>query len=1415
MRVCLWLIGVLGVASAVCVWIFQSFILLNPPELLVYIVSARENFHHRERLRSEIRLDDDTIDFKFVIGSQGCDIPRFKRATEWDCRGIPVGADHNSMFVYESNVRDDVVYAGFSWRAFVDSFVTTISVTKENACSEIVILEANSQEVIGTLEFNIPAVMNGSLPASKSVKLFFPRASEAVFICTNSFSNFSSESFRSSAKLFSVGEITAMYSSSSDIPSEYVVNSRLLFSISVEKQPISEDSQMFHARSDAEHRSVSDLIESQIQNEILTHQDILLAPIMDTYANLTLKLIHALTDFMESRASFLMKLDDDVLPNLSDILSTLRRLPSHEKAFCMSKFRKRRAVQRHGKWADLLYSSSMYPAFPCGAGYILNRPAAEMLVRNAQNLRKYRNRFTMSSDGVPSDAIPCQMLPPAQISFLQPFTGAGTANQFVPVLLTDAAECRRMFFTSVPSVVQNLPLENHRPTRLTSGTQTGIREDEADSDVSIASMRRGNRKKKKKRRRMQLLGALIELLQSMDDSSSSSEEENEESMRLIVGKSGKIKVLPSPASPSESACSKRRGLTQNAQLEEETENSHDLSPCDMESEAAFPSPEAASEAWQVSVEANNESPDKFQVASEAKAVESLPQVEVEQYAVAVEPSMSPHGSNSWHVPVAASQSNKTSNFAPDIERISSNANFPPEHFETEPSAGVSDWKAENHFKIVDNLSKIVNKFEANEEELEHGLTAEPESADLLWQEHFITVNSRIGRNTAEHVFRVGKIAGNDEAFKCMECGKIFKQLRYFRCHAMSFHRGFTCERCGAVVYGRFRFSKHRATHTQEDLKVPLEPVTKKRLVKAKPKKDLRDDSASHRTSVFSCFSCSEIFVTEAKLRWHEEERHGTRKHVCGICSVSFMHKALLNRHFLTVHPGSAEAQTAGGQACVLCHKVVKNMSLHLAVHVTNKPWKCNVCGRGFSHKCNLVAHSYTHKKAEDRPFVCSLCGAGFLRQSSLNDHLSAHKAFGRGTNPKILPKHLRKPRHVCSICNRAFFLRRTLSRHLIRHSIPNQKKVFPCPTCNRVFSVKEYLVRHLQVHDESRPFRMDSNDVTATRNSLKNVLGSKFPLYLSLFRRWFKSSMSKDEFDAQAEELLTTQHLYLHNRLVLGILEKCCVTMGSSSMFSMDVKTEAPDVNVARGDLKTEVKLEAKEVESRHRPTKSRKKSRRMAYEVKFRPQDPVDILMSGSAFSDGVKHGRVEHQFSLHYALREQCLLDPFLIHGRILTLSYEKDITEVADSVAELVTNALKQMLKNILQSIVKSRKSYKADGLFSCTELDKQMRSNAMDANAEPEETPAEIDLVPDCAEVMFPRFPMPRDEGLARAATLAASCASVARYEPGKITAWDLFDTLLRDPGVLPLHNIRTLCLTSAAMALEPVSLHPVGRVNPLD
>jgi hypothetical protein len=95
-------------------------------------------------------------------------------------------------------------------------------------------------------------------------------------------------------------------------------------------------------------------------------------------------------------------------------------------------------------------------------------------------------------------------------------------------------------------------------------------------------------------------------------------------------------------------------------------------------------------------------------------------------------------------------------------------------------------------------------------------------------------------------------------------------------------------------------------------------------------------------------------------------------------------------------------------------------------------------------------------------------------------------------------------------------------------------------------------------------------DLGATRSALQDVLGSKYPRYLTVVREWFKGELNKTQFDEISLKLLGSDYIYLHNNMIVGMIEKCYGSYNTASIedtksvkterhFSEIVKTEKDD----------------------------------------------------------------------------------------------------------------------------------------------------------------------------------------------------------------------------------------------------------------
>ncbi|KAG9465813.1 hypothetical protein GDO78_017699 [Eleutherodactylus coqui] len=141
----------------------------------------------------------------------------------------------------------------------------------------------------------------------------------------------------------------------------------------------------------AQHRAALEEEEAELQAESHAHGDIVFVEVVDTYRNVPRKLL-LFYRWLAAAASFhfLLKTDDDCFLQLDNVLRALEERRLRGPNAWWGNFRLNWAVDRTGKWQELEYMSPAYPAFACGAGYVISRDVVQWLAANADRLKTYQ-----------------------------------------------------------------------------------------------------------------------------------------------------------------------------------------------------------------------------------------------------------------------------------------------------------------------------------------------------------------------------------------------------------------------------------------------------------------------------------------------------------------------------------------------------------------------------------------------------------------------------------------------------------------------------------------------------------------------------------------------------------------------------------------------------------------------------------------------------------------------------------------------------------------------------------------------------------------------------------------------------------------------------------------------------------------
>lgn len=232
--------------------------------------------------------------------------------------------------------------------------------------------------------------------------------------------------------------------------------------------------------------------------------------------------------------------------------------------------------------------------------------------------------------------------------------------------------------------------------------------------------------------------------------------------------------------------------------------------------------------------------------------------------------------------------------------------------------------------------------------------------------------------TVMAVCRLAQHTNNDTVFySCPKCGrKYIDPMEYFRYHQWHQRKHeFTCDRCGRSLPSASSLNMHmRSVHS--DISMPK----------------------------FACDMCDSVLCSRYSLREHQAVLHGSeRPFVCERCGKDFATKVRLQIHLRSHVFGSQHRVSQWRYSCDLCGRDFKKKETlrdHLAWHSGVKDVACSECGKLFYSKLSVYFHKLAMHCTE-RPYKCAVCRTAFPLRSFLTRHMKKHPEKKAKTNVSV------------------------------------------------------------------------------------------------------------------------------------------------------------------------------------------------------------------------------------------------------------------------------------------------------------------------------------------------------------------------------------------------------------------------------
>ncbi len=241
-----------------------------------------------------------------------------------------------------------------------------------------------------------------------------------------------------------------------------------------------------------------------------------------------------------------------------------------------------------------------------------------------------------------------------------------------------------------------------------------------------------------------------------------------------------------------------------------------------------------------------------------------------------------------------------------------------------------------------------------------------------------------------------------------------------------------------------------------------------------------------RERPYKCELCDFSATQSQNLTLHMRTHTGEKPYACDMCDFSTSTSGNLTKHKQRRHTGQKASLPEPPQQnqkqklfrCGMCEyrcADAHTLKIHTRVH-TGERYSCHLCDKSFTRSDHLNDHLLRHRRKPhrtstcNRPYECDLCGRGFRTKLGVHNHRKAHLKHVGGKHVLLSDN---RAVFRCGVCGLTFRGRERLQVHFSRHrrlQFDVAYRTHRCDVCAQVFASRFPLLCHQRRHEASRPW---------------------------------------------------------------------------------------------------------------------------------------------------------------------------------------------------------------------------------------------------------------------------------------------------------------------------------------------------------